>query len=75
VSSLYLFGSIARGEDDQASDVDLLVEFSGHPTLFTLGRLQDDLAAVLGRSVDIGTPRSLRAEFAPQVLTERIRVA
>ena len=61
-----LFGSVARDKAGPDSDVDLIVETSPDKliTLFTLGPLHDQFAAILGRPVDIlakaGFERSLR---------------
>lgn len=51
--SVALFGSVARGEDTAASDVDFLVEFEPGRSLFDLAHLQDDLEALLGCRVDV----------------------
>src|SRR5512136_2865409 len=75
VASLYLFGSTARDEAHSESDVDLLVEFSQPVGLFQFIELQQHLEKVLGRKVDIGTPRSLKTRFKEQVMQEAIRVA
>jgi uncharacterized protein len=78
VQELYIFGSVARGEDRPDSDVDVLVEFfpEARPTLLTFGRLQEFLEQVLGRAVDIveNHPR-LRPAFRQVVEAERRRVA
>lgn len=48
-----LFGSVARDSAGPDSDVDLIVETSKPITLFTMGPLHDQFAAILGRPVDI----------------------
>jgi predicted nucleotidyltransferase len=48
-----VFGSVARGEDGPASDVDLLVEFEPGTSLFDVIRLEDALADLLGCRVDV----------------------
>jgi len=48
-----LFGSVARGEETPASDVDLLVEFTPGSSLFDLLDLEDALTSLLGRRVDV----------------------
>jgi hypothetical protein len=48
-----VFGSVARGEDRPDSDIDFLVEFEPGTSLFDLMRLEDELRALLGRSVDV----------------------
>jgi hypothetical protein len=74
VASLYLFGSTARDEARPESDVDLLVEFTQPVGLFQFIALKQDLEALLGRKVDLGTPRSLKTRLKEQVLQEAIRV-
>jgi hypothetical protein len=73
VKALFLFGSVARGEATPESDVDLLVEFDRPVGLFTLLRLQSYLEELLGCSVDLGTPNSLRPHLRETVLREAIR--
>jgi hypothetical protein len=73
VKALFLFGSVARGEATPESDVDLLVEFDRPVGLFTLLKLQSYLEELLGCSVDLGTPNSLRPHLRETVLKEAIR--
>ena len=75
VEKLSLFGSVARDEARDDSDVDLLVEFSQPVGLFQFIELQQWLDFLLGCKVDLGTPRSLRTSIKDQVLREAIRVA
>jgi predicted nucleotidyltransferase len=51
--SIAVFGSVARGDATPDSDVDFLVEFEPGSSLLDLIHLTDDLAALLGRSVDV----------------------
>lgn len=74
VKSLELFGSVARGEATTESDVDFLVELSEKAGLFELIRVQHYLEDTLGRSVDIGTKRSLREELRESVLRDAVCV-
>jgi predicted nucleotidyltransferase len=55
-----VFGSVARGENHDASDVDFLAEFDKGRTLFDLIAFRLDLCELLGADVDIVTPASLR---------------
>lgn len=48
-----VFGSVARGDESSESDIDFLVEFDKGSSLFDLGDLQDALAELLGRPVDV----------------------
>lgn len=48
-----VFGSVARGDDGEESDIDFLVEFEKDSSLFDLLHLQDELESMLGCSVDV----------------------
>ncbi|MGA2135289.1 MAG: nucleotidyltransferase family protein [Bryobacteraceae bacterium] len=58
--NLRIFGSVARGDNREDSDVDFLVEFDQGRSLLDLIGLRLDLQDLLGVSVDIVTPKSLR---------------
>ena len=75
VATLAIFGSVARGEATEASDIDLLVEFSGPVGLFAFIRLQQHLEELLGCKVDLVTPDALRQEMRERILKEAIRAA
>lgn len=49
----YLFGSTARGDDGESSDIDLLIEFEEGSSLFDLKHVEDDLSGLLGVHVDV----------------------
>ncbi|HVL03661.1 MAG TPA: nucleotidyltransferase family protein [Acidimicrobiales bacterium] len=53
VSSLRVFGSVARGEIEPSSDIDFLAEFEPGRSLFDQVHLIDDLATLLGTPVDV----------------------
>jgi predicted nucleotidyltransferase len=74
VKSLLLFGSVARNEATAASDIDLLVEFNRPVGYFGLFALQDYLEKLLGCSVDLGTPNSLKPYIRDRIMGELIRV-
>ncbi len=74
VKTLLLFGSVARDEATSKSDVDLLVEFNRPVGYFGLFALQDYLEKLLGCSVDLGTPDSLKPNIRERVMGELIRV-
>ena len=74
VKSLLLFGSVARNEATARSDVDLLVEFNRPVGYFGLFALQDYLEKLLGCSVDLGTPDSLKPYIKERVMGELILV-
>ncbi len=75
VRSLDLFGSVARGDANPESDVDLLVEFDEVPGLFGYLRLRDRLQEILGRSVDLVMASGLRPRIRERVLREAQHVA
>jgi predicted nucleotidyltransferase len=56
---LGIFGSMARGEAGERSDVDLLVEFSRPRSLLALVALQRQLSTALGRKVDLLTEAAI----------------
>lgn len=51
--AISVFGSVARGDAHGASDIDFLVEFEPHSSLLDLIHLEDALADLLGRPVDV----------------------
>ncbi len=67
-----VFGSVARGEADERSDIDFLVEMEGRRSLFDLGGLLVDLQDLLGQDVDVITPGGLRERMRERVLREAI---
>lgn len=58
--SAYLFGSVARGEETSTSDVDVLIEFEQGSSLFDLMHIEEELAALLGVSVDVVSTGGLK---------------
>jgi len=70
VSSLAVFGSVARGDDSPKSDVDLLVRFKKPVGLTRLIKLEDRFAQILGRRVDLGTENSLHPLIKNTVMKE-----
>ena len=58
--SLGIFGSFARGENTENSDIDILVKFKVAPTLITLIRLENELSEILGRKVDLITTGAIK---------------
>jgi predicted nucleotidyltransferase len=75
VRSLRLFGSVARGDAQPESDVDLLVEFNEVPGFFGYVRLQKRLQEILGRRVDLVMASGLHPRLRERVLREARHVA
>lgn len=69
-----VFGSVARGQADERSDIDFLVELQPGRTLFDLGGLQMDLETTMGRPVDVVTEKGIKARIRSAVLAEAIPV-
>jgi predicted nucleotidyltransferase len=67
-----VFGSVARGEADEKSDIDILVDLEPGRSLFDLGGLLMDLQELLGHQVDVVTERGLRERIRDRVLKEAV---
>jgi len=75
VERLYLFGSTARGDAGEDSDVDLFFDYEkGKLGLFELMDVKDYAAGILGRKTDIMTRDSLHKMLRPQIEASAIRV-
>jgi predicted nucleotidyltransferase len=75
VERLYLFGSTARDEAGEDSDVDLFFDYQkGKLGLFELMDVKDYATALLGRTADIMTRDSLHRVLRPQIEATAIRV-
>lgn len=68
------FGSIARGEMAQDSDVDLLVEFEGRKSLLDIAGLKIELEDALNKRVDVITYRSLHPLLKDRILAEQVPI-
>ena len=67
-----VFGSLARGEGDEASDLDLLVTLAEGRSLLDLVGLKQDLEELIHRSVDVVTERALSSYLRDQVLSDAV---
>ena len=67
-----VFGSLARGEADEQSDVDFLVDMEPGRSLLDMGGLLMDLREFLGRDVDVVTERTLKPRVRTRVLREAV---
>ena len=71
-SDVRIFGSVARGDATETSDVDLLVRFEPGRTLLDHGGLLMDLRELLGMNVEITSEDSLSGEFEQIVRREAV---
>lgn len=65
-----VFGSVARGDADERSDIDLLVDLEAGRSLLDLGGLWTELNERLGIRVDVVTEHGLRERIRERVLAE-----
>jgi len=71
IRKLSFFGSVLREDFGSDSDIDVLVEFeSGHTPGFAFITIQDELSALLGRNVDLVTPKFLNHRIRERVQKE-----
>ena len=75
VASLSLFGSVARGDSTEHSDIDLLVRVDGRADFDRYMDLKLFLEDLLGRRVDLVTEQALREEIRAHVEQDLLRVA
>ena len=76
VISLKVFGSVARNEATELSDIDLIVEFKDSiVTLIDIIELGHFLEELFKRKIDIGTENSLKKNIKEEILKGAIRVA
>ena len=74
VTSIRVFGSVARGEAGPESDVDFLIEAGQNVTPWFPGGLIADLEDLLGRSVDVAEKHVLNPHVRDRVLAEAVTV-
>ncbi|MEL7069176.1 MAG: nucleotidyltransferase family protein [Cyanobacteria bacterium J06581_3] len=75
IRTLSLFGSVIRDDFHDESDVDILVEFEPNCTPgFEFIDIQDQLSKIVGRTVDLNTPKSLSRHFRDQTVATAINI-
>ena len=78
VDRIYLFGSYARGEANESSDIDLCIDAIAIRGLFAIGALYADLQEAFGKDVDLITVRSLKyntdTNFIDNVAREQVLI-
>jgi uncharacterized protein len=73
-TNVRVFGSVARGDDDKASDIDLLIDLAPGADLFDLATLDIELERLLGRRVDVVPARMLKPHVAPSALADAVEL-
>jgi uncharacterized protein len=69
-----VFGSVARGEDDEISDIDFLIDLAPHASLFDLSELYYELNKLLGVEIDVLVDGAIPERLRDQVHEEAIAV-
>jgi len=67
-----VFGSVARGTDDEQSNVDFLVELASDRSLLELGGFLYEMRLLLGTDVDVVTEKGQRKRIREKVLAEAV---
>lgn len=67
-----LFGSLARGEGHESSDVDILVDLESGRTLFDLAAMRAELERLLEVPVDVVTTSGLEGEVRDEILSDAL---
>lgn len=77
MAKVYLFGSVARNEHDEESDIDLLIEFekSYKATLFDIIEIKDDLEALTGHKVDVVEKHSAYPHIQAELQKDKILIS
>lgn len=74
VENLGVFGSVARGDNEEISDIDILVTFTKPTGIFKFISLEDYLSNLFGKKVDLVTKRALKPAIKDEVLQEVVYV-
>ncbi len=65
-----VFGSVLHGDDQEGSDLDILIDPTPETTLMDVAKIQVELENLLGVSFDVLTPNALPDKFRSQVMAE-----
>jgi predicted nucleotidyltransferase len=74
VKTIGVFGSFARGDETENSDIDILVDFDLPIGFFDFIRLENDLSKILGKKVDLITKKAIKPAVKDNILREVIYV-
>jgi len=72
VKSIAIFGSTARGEATEKSDIDILIDFDAQKGLFAFLSLKQYLENILCHKVDLTTRQALHPRLRKHILEEKI---
>lgn len=74
IKNVQVFGSVARLEDNSASDIDLLVEFENGRSLFDLIRFKQEVEDLLNTKVDVVTENAIHWSMKKDVLNGAVQL-
>ena len=74
IVDIYVFGSVARGEDTEESDIDFIVSISDDCTLYDLSLFSTQLQQLVSTKIDLVTVDGVRERFLHHIQDEWIRV-
>lgn len=69
-----IFGSVLHGDDQEGSDLDILIDPTSETTMFDIGAIRHELLQLLGVHVDVLTPNALPDSFRAKVMAEALPV-
>ena len=69
-----IFGSVVRGEENEESDIDILVEIVGRISLLDFAGLKLELEEALGQRVDLGEYSTIKPMIKEQILSEEVSI-
>jgi uncharacterized protein len=73
-SNARVFGSVVHGNDNEGTDLDILIDPTPKTSLMDVAKIQVELEALLGVKVDVLTPNALPEKFRHVVLAEALPV-
>ena len=74
ISNPRIFGSVARGEDTDKSDLDLLVDAPPGTSLYELAKVETELEAILGCKVEVMTKGFLASDVAKRAEADQLPI-
>lgn len=74
IKYIYIFGSYVRNEQNEKSDLDILVEFNSPVSLLHIISLENYLSDLLGLKVDVVPKKNIRKELKEKILKEAILI-
>lgn len=72
IKKVFVFGSYARNEEDENSDIDLIVEFEDQKSLLQYVEIENDLSERIGIKVDMLTENSINPYIYSQIKEEMV---